>query len=172
MMLRLVGSDIVPLGDGTFMWIQVTHFAIDPSQTDHSILEALIASPGYAHDYASPLDDQAAATESAVHGRWWRSAIHAELLDPCTPAAAESTLRAWADDQTWSDLRHPSTACRSTRLQSVRALLQTGQLFKLNNPGVDSEHGYGWVTGGLEFHEFVVLDRTSRTAHVIVASDD
>ena len=170
--LRLVGSDIVPMGAGTFMWIQLTHFAINPSQNDRSLLASLIASPGYAHDYASPFDSEAVIAKSAVHGRWWRSAISTELLEPWTAAVAESVLEAWADDQTWSDPGLPSTACRSTRLQHVCALLRSGHLYRLNNPGVEAEHGYGWVTGGVDFHEFIVIDRSSRTIHVIVASDD
>ncbi|MDZ5623555.1 hypothetical protein SFC88_22195 [Nocardioides sp. HM23] len=170
--LRLVGSEVVPMGAGTFMWIQVTHFAFNPSQSDRSLLAALIASPGYAHDYASPFDSEAVATGSAVHGRWWRSAISPELLEPWTAAAAESVLQAWADDQTWSDPGHPSTACRSTRLQEVCALLRSGDLYRLNKPGPEAEHQYGWATGGVGFHEFIVVDRSSRTIHVIVASDD
>lgn len=170
--LRLAGAESVPMGAGTFLRIQVTHFDIDPAQSDHSLLESLIASPGYARDYASPFDSEAMATGPAVHGRWWRSAISPELLQPWTAAAAESVLQAWADDQTWSDSGRPSAGCRSTRLGEVCALLRSGDLYKLNKPGAEAEHQYGWATGGVGFHEFVVVDRSSRTIHVIVASDD
>jgi hypothetical protein len=170
--LRLVGSDIVPMGGGTFMWIQLTRFAMSPSQTDHSLLASLVSSPGYVHDYASHFDGETAATLSAVHGRWLRSAIHPELFEPCTATTAESVLQAWADDQIWTDLGLPSAACRSTRLETVCALLRSGDLYRLNNPGSEAEHEYGWVTGGVGFHEFVVIDRSIRTIHVIVASDD
>ena len=170
--LRLVGSETVPMGGGTFMRIQLTHFAINPSENDHSLLDSLIASPGYAHDYASPFDAEAAATLAPVHGRWWRSAIHAGLLEPWTATAAESALRFWADDQIWTDLGLPSAACRSTRLDTVCALLRSGDLYRLSNPGAEAEHEFGWVTGGMGFHEFVVIDRSIRTIHVIVASDD
>lgn len=170
--LRLAGAESVPMGAGTFLWIQVTHFDLDPAQSDHSLLASLIASPGYAHDYASPFDSEAVATGSAVHGRWWRSAICPELLEPWTATAAESVLQAWADDQTWSNSGHPSAACRATRLREVCALLRSGDLYKLTKPGAEAEHQYGWATGGVGFHEFVVVDRSSRTIHLIVASDD
>lgn len=37
MTLPLVGSDIVHMDDGTFMWIQLTHFAIATAQDDRSL---------------------------------------------------------------------------------------------------------------------------------------
>lgn len=160
------------MGGGTFMSIQLTRFAIDPSQDDRSLLASLIASSGYAHDYASPFGAEAVATLAAVHGRWWRSAIHVARFEPWAPTAAESVLQVWADDQLWADLGFPSTACRSTRLHAVGSLLRSGDLYRLNNPGAEAEHEYGWVTGGLGFYEFVVIDRNIRTLHVIVASDD
>lgn len=82
MTVRLVGSDIVHMDTNTFMWVQLTHFSFDPSLDDRSVLAGLIASPGYVHDYASPFDAKAPATEPAVHGRWYRDQIHAESFEP------------------------------------------------------------------------------------------
>jgi hypothetical protein len=78
MTLRLVGSDIVHMDKGTFMWIRLTHFAIETAQDDRSLLASLIASPEYAHDYTGSFDAAAVVTEPAVHGRWWHSSIHPE----------------------------------------------------------------------------------------------
>jgi hypothetical protein len=47
-----------------------------------------------------------------------------------------------------------------------------GDLYKLDNPGAEDEHEYGYVTGDMGFHEFVVIDRNTCSTHVIVASDD
>lgn len=172
MTLRLVDSDIVHMDKGTFMWIQLTHFAIDPAQDDRSLLALLIATPGYAHDYASPFDAEPVVTEPAIHGRWWRSSIHAESFEPWTSTDAESLLQAWADDQEWTDpdFRQPAPVQR--RLQDVYGLLRSGDLYKLDNPGPPDEHEYGFVTGGMGFHEFVVIDRRRHRLHVVVASDD
>ena len=63
MTLRLVDSDIVHMDKGTFMWIQLTHLAIETAQDDRSLLASLISSPAYAHDYASPFDAAAVVTE-------------------------------------------------------------------------------------------------------------
>lgn len=172
MALRLLGSDIVHMEKGTFMWVQVSHFSFDPAQDDRAILSSLIASHGYAHDYASPFEAGTEVTEPAVHGRWWRDRIHVELFEPWSPTEAEALIKRWADQQDWteSDYRQPLEVHR--RLRGVYELLRSGQLYKLNNPGPEAEHDYGFVTGGMGFHEFVAIDRASKHLHVVVASDD
>jgi len=172
MAIRLVSSDIIHMDKGTFMWIQLTHFAIEPAQDDRSLLASVIASPGYAHDYASPFDAEAVITEPAVHGRWWRSSIRAEMFEPWTAADAESLLQSWADDQNWTDPNYRPSPEADQRLREVYALLRSGGLYKLCNPEAKHEHDYGSVTGGGGFHEFVVIDRNSRILHLVVASDD
>lgn len=171
-LLRLVGSDIVRMDKGTFMWIQLTHFAIGASQDDRSLLASLVTNPGYAHDYCSPFDAEAVVTEPAIHGRWWRSRVHAELFEPWTAADVESLLQRWADDQDWTDPNYRQSPAAHRRLQDVYTLLRSGDLYKLSNPGAEDEHEYGWVTGNMGFHEFVVIDRTNRCLHLVVASDD
>lgn len=66
MTLRLVGSDTVHLTERTFMWIALTSFAIEDRQDDRALIGSVIATPGYAHDYASPFDGRATVTEPAV----------------------------------------------------------------------------------------------------------
>jgi hypothetical protein len=172
MTLRLVDADMVPMDKHTFMWVQLTHFAFETAQDDRSVLTSLIASPGYAHDYASPFNAAAVVTEPAVHGRWWRSSIHPELFTPWSASDAESLIQDWADHQDWTEpsFRQPPAVQR--RLQDVYAVLRSGGLYKLENPGAEDEHEYGRVTGGMGFHEFVVIDRKSHSVHVVVASDD
>jgi hypothetical protein len=172
MTLRLVGAEIVHMEKGTFMWIQLTHFAFEVAQDDRSLLASLIASDGYAHDYASPFDGNAPVTEPAVHGRWWRTSLHADSFEPWVGAEAESLLQSWADNQEWTDPDFRQPPAVQERLKDVYALLRSGDLFTLVNPGSEDEHDYGSVTGGMGFHEFVVIDRSSRRLHVIVASDD
>lgn len=172
MVLRLVGSDVVHMDKGTYMWIQLTHFAIETEQDDRSLLASLIASPGYVHDYASPFESKAEVTEPAIHGRWWRSEIRADLFQPCTTGNAEALIQAWANDQELTDPGFKQPPEIQQRIQEVYALLRAGAVYRLDNPGREAEHEYGWVTGQLGFHEFVVIDRKSATVHVVVASDD
>lgn len=172
MTLRLVGSNILHMDPGTYMWIQLTEFALDGLADDRAILAALIASSGYAHDYASPFDPAAPAPNPAVHGRWRRDRIHPESFRSCTAVEAESVLQAWAHAQEWMDAdvnRSPGT---QHQLRGVYALLRSGHLFTLENPGTKDEHEKGFVVGNWGFHEFVVIDDVSRRVHVVVASDD
>ena len=170
MTLRLVDSDIVHMDKGTFMWIQLTHLAIETAQDDRSLLASLIASPAYAHDYASPFDAAAVVTEPAVHGGWWRGSIHPELFMPWAASDAESLIQDWTGN--WTDLDYRPPPAVQRRLQDVYDLLRSGDLYKLDDPGAEDEHEYGYVTGGMGFHEFVVIDRNRRSVHVVVASDD
>lgn len=172
MTLRLVRSDTVHLAEHTFMWVALTRFAIEAEHDDHALLASVIAAPGYAHDYASPFDGGAIVTEPAVHGRWWRSSISPASFEPWTALEAEGLLQRWADAQDWADptFRQPQSV--QDRLQRVYALLQAGTVYHLINPGAADEHSYGFVTGDLGFHEFVVIDRPGGLVHVVVASDD
>ncbi|WP_448629745.1 hypothetical protein [Cellulomonas soli] len=172
MTLRLVGSDTVHLARGTFMWIALTRFAIEQGMDDLSLLGCLIATPGYAHDYASPFDERAIVTEPAVHGRWWRSSIRPASFERWTAAEAEALLQRWADVQDWTDPAFRQPPAVQGRLHDVYALLRSGTAYHLINPGPADEHEYGYVTGQSGFHEFVVIDRPGGLVHVVVASDD
>lgn len=172
MTLPIVGSDLVSMDKHTFMWVQLTHFLFDSSLNDRSALDRLIASPGYAHDYASPFDSTASVIEPALHGRWYRDHIHLGLFEPCSAAEAEAVIQSWVDDQEWTDPDYRQPPEVHARLGKVYDLLRAGNVYKLRNPGENAEHEYGRVTGSGGFHEFVVIDRVSQRLHVVVASDD
>ena len=59
-----VGDDIMHMDKNTFMWVQLTHFTFDPADDDRSVLDQLVGSDAFAHDYAS---------------RKWRAARHRRL---------------------------------------------------------------------------------------------
>ncbi len=156
------------------MWIQLTRFLIEPDQDDRSLLESLIESPGYQHDYASPFPSRSGSEPSdwGIHGRWKIDAIHPDLFEPSTAEAATAEINAWANDQEWMDPEYSQPADVMQRLEPIYSLLGSGPVLKLHNPPREAEHDYGSVTGKLGFHEFIVIDRILRTLHVIVASDD
>ena len=172
MALRHVGSEILHMDKGTFMWIQLTHFAMDPALDDRSLLSALVVNDAYAHDYATPFDADSTVTEPAVHGRWWRDSIRGDSFEPSTPIDAQTVLQTWAHEQDWVDPHYRQPPEVQARLQKVYTLLRSGNLYRLTNPSSEHEHEYGWVTGELGFHEFVVIDRPGRMIHLVVASDD
>jgi hypothetical protein len=172
MTLSVTGSDIVHMETGTYMWVQLTHFTIEANQDDHLLPSALIASPGYAHDYASPFDAETTPDEPAIHGRWWRSELHPDLFHPCTPGEAKAAIQAWAAAPFVEEHAFKPSPEIQRGLEAVYALLDSGRVYRLSNPGKEAEHEYGFVTGGMGFHEFVVIDERTSTAHVVVASDD
>ncbi|MCY1675753.1 hypothetical protein OVA06_13725 [Pseudarthrobacter sp. SL88] len=172
MTLPFVGDDTVHLDSGTSMWVQLTHFLIDPAQDDQAILERLIESPGYQHDYASPFPSAAEVRPWGIHGRWRIDAIHPGLFQASTAEAAKAEIDAWAKDQDWTDPGYSQPADAIQRLETIYSVLGSGTVLKLRNPPPEAEHDYGFVTGSLGFYEYIVIDRTLRTLHVIVASDD
>lgn len=98
--------------------------------------------------------------------------INVERFHPIDPDDAVSVIGKWANEQEWIDRDFRQSEDAMARLESVYALLRSGSVLHLDNPGDDEMHAYGWVTGKMGFHEFVVLDRSSGSLHVIVASDD
>ncbi|KRF24363.1 hypothetical protein [Phycicoccus sp. Soil803] len=150
----------------------MTHFVIDVDQDDADVLASLISSPGYAHDYASPFQSESAPFGKPVHGRWVLSEIDVGRFEPSTAGRTEADLHRWANEQDWTDPEYRQPPEVMHQLGAVYSLLRVGNIYKLRNPGPEAEHDYGDVTGGLGFHEFVVIDRANADLHVIVASND
>lgn len=153
------------------MWVQLVHFGDVPE--DHPrALAALIASPGYAHDFASPFSEDPQRLDPPVHGRWRLDAISVDSFKATSYEIAEAGIREWANEQDWMDpsFRQPPEVDR--RLAAVYDLLRKGSVYQLINPDPRDMHEYGEVTGTLGFHEFVVVDHANRELHLIVASDD
>lgn len=155
------------MAEGTYMWMQVAHFAIDAEEDDLALIAELIRTPEYAYDYASPFETRAAVFEPTVHERWWRDRISPDLFERCSSDDAERVIESWADNQ---DFTQPSAV--QQRLHDVFSLLRLGSVYRLVNPDALSEHDYGWVTGFGGFHDFVVISREDRTINLIVATDD
>ena len=182
MSVEFVNADVVHMDKHTFMWVQQTHFTFDAACDDGAVLAELIACDAYDHDYASPFESNphyASPFPSSpqppndqIHGRWRLDAVNVERFHPISSDAAVSVIDKWANEQEWldSDYRQPDDVM--ARLEPVYELLRSGSVLQLDNPGDDALHDYGWVTGKMGFHEFVVLDRSSGSLHVIVASDD
>ncbi|MEF3404639.1 hypothetical protein [Agromyces sp. CCNWLW203] len=169
--LPVVGADTVHLDRHTFMWVQLTRFGGAP-EDDRSAIASMIASPGYAFDYASPFDVEQQPASPPVHGRWWLSAIDTARFRPTTAEVAESRIRSWIDDQDWVDPTYRQPPDVHRRLLPVYDTLRSGSIYTLMNPGDDDIHDYGRTTGEMGFHEFVAIDRRSRIVHLVVASDD
>ncbi|MCP2048980.1 UNVERIFIED_ORG: hypothetical protein J3D58_003052 [Paenarthrobacter nicotinovorans] len=114
----------------------MTRFLIEPDQDDRSLLESLIESPGYQHDYASPFPSRGGSEPSdwAIHGRWRIGAIHPDLFEPSTAEAAKAEINAWVNDQEWTDPEYSQPADVIQRLESIFSLLGSGPVLKLRTP--------------------------------------
>lgn len=166
------GYKIIHLDAGTFMWVAVTRFAAT-ADDDRATLATLIASPGYADDCISPPElTPKTIDQFSVHGRWWLTAITIDRFMPITADAAFDRIRVWANDQAWTDPDYRQPPDVFERLETVREVLRSGTVYTLANPSEEHEHEYGWVVGGMGFHEFVVIDRDREIVSVIVAADD
>lgn len=170
--LRITGWDVVHLDRLTFMWVQSIRFELDASKSDRELLELLISSPGYGHDYASPFDGEEMVDPPVIHGRWYLGAIHQGRFSETSAELARSVIRTWVDDQDWRDPEYRQPPEVHERLEPVYEILRSGRVYRLRNPSDDFLHEYGCVTGNLGFHEFVTIDRRSGALYLLVASDD
>jgi hypothetical protein len=160
------------MGQSTYMWILCVRFAVGLDTDDRGIIEAIIDTPQYGYDFASPFDGVGARTDPDIHERWWRKNITPDRFKARTPEEAAEVIRAWAEDQDWTDPDFTPTPEAQRRLQETYSLIGTGHVFELENPPTECEQDYGWVMGKLGFHEFVVIDRVHRVVSLVVACDD
>lgn len=170
--MKLLGHEMVHMNPGTYLWIHLKHFEIDPTHTDHDLLADLVATNAFADSYDTPFDPEHRPTEPAPHGPWLRRIIQPERYTPTTAPAAEATLWTWADNPNLSPspYRHGDDVIADIALR-VLPLFHRGNLYQLTNPGLEEARSHS-VTGDGGFHEFVAIDREARRLHLIVASDD
>jgi len=172
MSLVFAGSKYLPMADDSYMWILAIRFDISGDACDEEVLSAIISSPQYGYDFASPFDGSASPNQPDIHGRWWRRHIGSDRFLRCAPERAVEVIRSWAEDQNRTDPNIVEPPGAKQHLNDTYALLRTGEVYELNNPPAEHEHDYGWVMGAMGFHEFVVIDRTHRTTTLVVACND
>ncbi len=171
MPVEFIDRDDVLMGEGTYMWVKQQHFKFHATDDDQAVLAQIIASDAYAWDYASsPAPPDPRHVTGEIHGRWSLDAITVDRFVPVRAEEAISVIHKWATEQEWtdSDYRQPEEAM--SRLKPVYELLSSGSVFQLEIPAEETVIGF-WL-GSMGFHEFVVLDRSSGSLHLIVASDD
>jgi len=169
--VEFVNHDSVRMGEGTYMWVHLERFTFDVAHDDRAILAELIASDAYAWDFAtSPAPPHPIWLEHRIHGKWPLDAINVDRFRPISPNDAVAVIDKWAREQEWSDSDYRQPEDALLRLEPVYELLRSGSVFQLDNPAEEEVEGF-WV-GSMGFHEFVVLDRSSGSLHVVVASDD
>ena len=172
MSVLFAASDYLPMAEHSYMWILRIRFDISGDEGDDEIIDAIISSPQYGYDFASPFDGMTSPSHPDIHGRWWRRHIGSDRFEPRAPADAVEVIRSWAEDQEWTDPTFEQPLEAQQRLNDTYALLRAGEVYELNNPPGEDEHDYGWVMGRTGFHEFLAIDRAQRTATLVVTCDD
>lgn len=172
MSVQFAVSDHLDMAEHSYMWILVVRFDLTDALDDAGVIAAVINSPQYGYDFASPFDGDASPSHPEIHGRWWRTYVTADHFHPCAPAHAVEVVRHWAEEQDWTDSEFTQPPDVQERLEDAYSLLRSGQVYELSNPPAEHEHDYRWVMGRNGFHEFVVVRRTDQTAFLIAACDD
>lgn len=149
--------------DHAFRWVDVKRFCLSPSeQSDTQVLDALIEHGHFRDDYAGGGVDPIGTR----HGPYWldRVSVDAyELVDETTTTCA---LDVWAGQ--YGKLPQ---ALKVALERNVHSLLRAAtSRYRLKDLGEDSLHDWGGVHG--EFHELVVIDRSTGSLALIVAADD
>lgn len=173
-MLTLTEYSLVPMDQGTFMWVDIKVFAIDPSASTDGLLSDLMASPAYRHDYCSPFDpDDMDYPGPGLHANWWVDRLAPAMFAPIAAADAVETVKAWAEDQEWAGgYAGPSEQTRERLRRGVLSLFRDGEVLMLQPPDRDAFHDYGGIVGLGGYHEFVVIDRALGLLRLVVAADD
>jgi len=158
--------------DRSYMSILILRFDIEGEGTDRQILQDLVDSPQFDYSFLSPFPDKVTQESAGTHARWRLNCIAADSFQKCRPERASEVIRAWAEDQAWMASRPPKPPEVKQRLRDTYALLHTGHLYELQNPGPECEHEVAWIVGSGGFHEFVSIDRSRREVTLIAAYDD
>ena len=163
--LEFVGSDLVHMDKGTFMWVSIKVFRCDPDSSDEALLTALIAHRQYRDHYAGgDPEDQA---QDDLHGPYWLAAITPTSFSPTDIRAATHEIQAWADDY-----RVQGDESQERLASQVFPFLAGEQIYRLEDLRETAQHEWGWVVGNAGFYEYVVIDRSNSRLSLLVASDD
>ena len=171
--LRLEQHTFTSLDSGTYMWVDHFQFSIDPKLPDEELLGGLLSSADYAHDFASSYRYGAdvGVEDRPIHARWIADLLTVDMFVPVDAADARRSIHSWIEDEV---LEPPQTPRTHARVDAVldRALAR-GKTYRLDVPeGEEFMHDCGLVVGATGYQEYVTIDRTSETIHLLVASGD
>ncbi|OJU62579.1 MAG: hypothetical protein BGO04_06005 [Microbacterium sp. 70-38] len=163
--LELIRREFLP--DRSGAWLDVLEFESLHSVPDDQMLAAVIESPWYHHDYASPRGDEPEPAPHDIHGPYQLDHVKAEEFVPSRPASMKAEITDWLDTID----AEPGFAI-AVRDTLARLVPPDSRIYRLPALGEDKMHVYGWVVGTSGFHEFVILGEDARRVTVVVASDD
>jgi hypothetical protein len=165
--LDFIGDELVHLGPGTYCWVSVKRFRLGGEASDADVLAALLRHPQYNDHYAG----QRVAEQSShdVHGPYRLDRIAVGSFVQISSEAATALIFDWAAECEQCPIPRDVRERLGAR---VVPDIASGVLWQLPDLRATAEHDWGWVVGQRGFHEFVSIDRATRTVALVVASDD
>lgn len=98
--LEYLGGETIPLGDGTYRWVQLKRFrsrVTEPS-TSQEVIVSLLAHPAYRDDLKHFDDGSVSSLRTAadpIHGPYPLSVLSPTSFEEITPARAVKILGEW-----------------------------------------------------------------------------
>jgi hypothetical protein len=149
-------------------WVDLKYFAIQPEESDRTLLAQLIEHEQYHDHYAG--QDPTEQSHHSVHGPYRLAAITPGVFEPVTSHAASDELRDWV--ASWVAAEEDGPEVEATLAAEVLPRLTGDAILRLPNLRETSEHDWGWVVGNSGFHEVVIIERAASMLTLLVASDD
>jgi hypothetical protein len=149
--------------DHAFRWVDLKRFCLPrTARSDTQILDALIRHVQFRDDYAGGGVDPVGTR----HGPYWLDRISVDAYELVDETRATCVLHVWASQ--YGELSQTLKVALERDVHSlVRAATSRYRLMAL---GEDALHDWGGVH--CEFHELVVIDRSTNSLALIVAADD
>jgi len=159
------GKRFINFDNQTFQWVSIKLFGLSGQDLDdRTVLARLIADRRYRDSYGGTGDEDM----ETIHGPFQLAAITVDSFVPTQAAAEIATLEEWA--QKYAPL--PETVAEQVETEVYQRLRDATSRYRLENPGEDQFHEWGFAIGNNGFHELVVIDRAAGSVALIVASDD
>jgi hypothetical protein len=148
-------------------WVDLKYFAIQPEESDRSLLGHLIDHEQYHDHYAG--QDPTEQSHHSLHGPYRLEAISPTVFELVTSEAAGAELRDWV--ASWV-AEEDGREVAATLAGAVLPRLSGDAIYRLPDLRESFEHDWGWVIGAAGFHEVVIVERAAPMLTLLVASDD
>ncbi|WP_249374859.1 hypothetical protein [Streptomyces sp. I05A-00742] len=147
-------------------WVDIKHLRFPPqtapATTDAALLAALVRHEQFRDDYAGGGVDP----QGTRHGPYWLARVSPEAYEPVGEEDAVRVLRTWTDQ--FGEV--PDTLEADLRREVFDRVTAASSLHHLPDLGDDAFHDWGGVQ--IDFHEFVLIDRSAGLLTLLVAADD
>lgn len=146
-----------------FRWVDIKRLRLPAESVgDKELLAALIGHEQFRDDYAGG----GVLPEGLRHGPYWVSAV--------TPNVYEAVGREWSALILWEWANQfedvPANLATELQREVFDLLAAAERIYYLSELGDEAIHDWGRVHS--DFHEFVLIDRSSGQITLLVAADD